>query len=197
MPEWLSTSHPQCHCHRLKPSIPRPASTQSHSSCGGGQYTSSSLQSNINNWASFMSNEAQFGYTSLAPCTIDAAMYQRISDTDWRKLMWKAPAGTALDGKSTYIDAEYGASLPDYASLKFRPGSGEVADYKVGAAVAYPLMRIEEMYFIEAEAAAHQDAADRQTEAGELHALIPRPPNTHALSRQPTTLWRKSSSKSA
>lgn len=125
----------------------------------GGQYTSSSLQSNINNWTSFMSNEAQFGYTSLAPCTIDAAMYQRISDTDWRKLMWKAPAGTALDGKSTYIDAEYGAKLPDYASLKFRPGSGEVADYNVGAAVAYPLMRVEEMYFIEAEAAAHQDAA--------------------------------------
>lgn len=126
----------------------------------GSQYTTSSLQSNLLNWSSWMSNEAQYGYTSLAPITIDAAMYQRISDTDWRKLMWKAPEGSALDGQNTYIDTEYGEqSLPEYASLKFRPGSGETGDYSIGSAVAYPLMRVEEMYFIEAEAAAHQDAA--------------------------------------
>lgn len=125
----------------------------------GGQNTTSGLRSNLLNWTAWMSNEAQYGYTSLAPCTMDAAIYQRISDTDWRKLMWKAPAGSALDGKNTYIDAEYGESLPEYASLKFRPGSGEVGDYNVGSAAAYPLMRVEEMYFIEAEAAAHQDVA--------------------------------------
>jgi len=33
-------------------------------------------------------------------------------------------------------------------------------DFKVGAASAFPIMRVEEMYFIEAEAAAHQNAAN-------------------------------------
>jgi hypothetical protein len=44
--------------------------------------------------------------------------------------------------------------------LKFRPGSGDYSDYTIGAATAYPLMRVEEMYLIEAEAAAHSSLAD-------------------------------------
>ena len=39
-----------------------------------------------------------------------------------------------------------------YATIKFRPKNGEMNDYTIGAAVDYPLMRIEEMYLIEAEA---------------------------------------------
>ena len=38
-------------------------------------------------------------------------------------------------------------------------GEGDMEEPTVAAASAYPLMRIEEMYFIEAEAAAHADAA--------------------------------------
>ena len=50
-----------------------------------------------------------------------------------------------------------------YASVKFRPAEGNADDYNVGSASAYPIMRVEEMYFIEAEAAAHLNAADGQT----------------------------------
>ena len=52
-----------------------------------------------------------------------------------------------------------GAALTDYASLKFRPNSGNITDYTIGNVSAFPLMRVEEMYFIEAEAAAQQDPA--------------------------------------
>ena len=86
---------------------------------------------------------------------IDAAMYARMSDTDFRKLMFKAPAGHALESKVPYIDAEWAAELPEYAAIKFRPNAGNTEEYTVGSSTSYPIMRIEEMYFIEAEAAEH------------------------------------------
>ena len=72
--------------------------------------------------------------------------------------MWKAPEGSPLEGKTEWIDAKTAESYPDYASAKFRPVNGDGDNYTVGAASAYPVMRVEEMYFIEAEAAAHQNA---------------------------------------
>ena len=41
--------------------------------------------------------------------------------------------------------------LPAYANLKFRPGSGSLDDEQTGMLVDIPLMRVEEMYFIEIE----------------------------------------------
>ena len=114
------------------------------------------VKTGILNWASWMSPEAQYGYNAAgATSMIDAAMYARISDTDFRKLMFKAPAGHALEAKVPYIDAEWGAELPEYAAIKFRPNEGNTQEYSVGSSTSYPLMRVEEMYFIEAEAAEH------------------------------------------
>lgn len=119
------------------------------------------VQTGIVNWTSWASNEARYGYAAAGPMSeISALIYEKIDDRDFRKLSWKAPEGSALSGRETYIDAAYGAELPEYASLKFRPGQGNMQDYNVGSATAYPLMRIEEMYFIEAEAAAHLNAAE-------------------------------------
>lgn len=118
------------------------------------------VQTGIINWTSWMSNETTFGYAGAGPFVeIDASLYNSMNDTDWRKLMFKAPEGTALEGKTPWIDKEIAANFPDYASCKFRPGEGNMEDFTTGAASAYPVMRVEEMYFIEAEAAAHQDAA--------------------------------------
>ena len=114
------------------------------------------VKTGIVNWASWMCNEAVFGYAAAEPnIMIGASLYNRLSDTDFRKKMWKAPAGTALEGQTPYIDPAYGETLVDYASVKFRPAEGNSDDYTVGAATAYPIMRVEEMYFIQAEAAAH------------------------------------------
>jgi len=42
-----------------------------------------------------------------------------------------------------------------YLGLKFRPHAGAYSDVNVGGAVDLPMMRVEEMYFIKAEAALH------------------------------------------
>ena len=113
------------------------------------------VKTGIINWTSWMSNETDFGYASAGAFNmIDASMYARIADTDFRKLMWKAPVGTALEGKEPWLKAEYAEMIPVYGSLKFRPANGAYETPNEGAVSAYPLMRVEEMYFIEAEAAA-------------------------------------------
>ena len=114
------------------------------------------VKSGILNWASWMSPEAQYGYNAAgATSMIDAAMYNRISNNDFRKLMFKAPEGHALEWQVPYIDAEFAADLPEYAAIKFRPNAGNTQEYSVGSSTSYPIMRVEEMYFIEAEAAEH------------------------------------------
>lgn len=121
------------------------------------------VQSISRNWASWVSNETQFGYTSYGPFfMIDAALYNEINDTDFRKLSFVPPAGSALASQVTYVDDWARSFLrgTPYASLKFRPGNGNTSEFLVGASVAYPLMRIEEMYFIEMEAIAHQNATN-------------------------------------
>ena len=130
----------------------------------GSQFTEESraVSSGIVNWTSWMSPEAQFGYNYAgATAMIDAAMYERISNNDFRKLMFKAPAGHTLENRVDYIVDSYAAgAFPVYTAIKFRPNDGNAEDYKIGAAAAYPLMRLEEMYFIEAEAAEHLNAGE-------------------------------------
>lgn len=118
----------------------------------------------IVNWTSWVCNETAFGYASAEPAfLIDRKFYERISNTDFRKLMFKAPAGSPIENQVVFLNSTYRASVPEYGSLKFRPGNGNDQNYNEGACTAYPLMRVEEMYFIEAEAAAHQDAAQGKT----------------------------------
>jgi hypothetical protein len=125
------------------------------------------VTSGIINWTSWMCGEATFGYSyanGYGPrMEISKKYYDRLSDTDFRKLTWKAPAGSALSGKEQYINKEIFDAMPTYSSLKFRPNNGDIESYTVAAASAYPLMRIEEMYFIEAEAAAQQSPANGKT----------------------------------
>ena len=72
------------------------------------------VQTGIVNWTSWMSNEATYGYTAAEPhLMINKRTYDRISDTDFRKKLWKAPAGSALEGQTPFIDASWGASLED------------------------------------------------------------------------------------
>ena len=118
------------------------------------------VQTGIINWPSWATNQTDFGYTG--PSTemfliCDANFYNRISNTDWRKLWFQAPEGSPLRDQIQYMNAEYAEVTVPYASLKFHPAQGNISDYSVGAAAAVPVMRVEEMYFIEAEAAAQQN----------------------------------------
>ena len=125
------------------------------------------VQSGIVNFVSWMSNQTSFGYTGSATgqyMICDKKFYNRISATDWRIKWWQAPEGSDLRNQKAknhieYLIASAAEDMPELASLKFRPGQGNTEDYNVGCAVAVPLMRVEEMYFIKAEAEAHTDPA--------------------------------------
>jgi len=126
--------------------------------------TTRTVTTGIVNWTSWVCNETEFGYAAAEPYfKVDKRFYDRISDTDFRKLEFKAPASSPLASLNAFVKANYKITLPDYASLKFRPGNGNADTYSQGAATAYPLMRVEEMYFIEAEAAAQQNPEQGKT----------------------------------
>ena len=120
------------------------------------------VKTGIINFPSHMSCETIWGYGGPgAGCfpQVDAHFYSQIPDTDFRKLSWKAPAGHALESSVTFIpaqgDADQGypgpSALPTYASVKFRPATGDALDYLNGAAADFCMMRMEEMKFIIAE----------------------------------------------
>lgn len=117
----------------------------------------------ICNWTSMLSSEAAYGYAGAGAFPmIDAGMYARISDTDFRKLSWVAPAGSELADKVSYCNPAI--SVRPLVAVKFRPGEGNYMEPSVGSATAVPLMRVEEMYFIYAEALAHTNAAQGKAE---------------------------------
>lgn len=121
-----------------------------------------SVTSGIVNWTSWVSNQTSFGYTGSGTSmyvVIDKNLYDHISRTDWRKLEFQPTDDSGLKSSISYTDESHRTSIPTYASLKFRPGSGDGGTSSTGAMTDIPIMRVEEMYFIEAEAAAHQDAS--------------------------------------
>lgn len=119
------------------------------------------VQTGIVNWVSFCANENYFGYTGAGTfVNIDANLYNSISDRDFRKLSYVPAEESVLAPRISYIDDEWAAeNLHQYSSVKIRPAEGNMDDYKVGCSSDIPLMRVEEMYLIEAEATAHSDAA--------------------------------------
>ncbi len=120
------------------------------------------VKSSILNFTSWIASETVFGYAPAGPYRmIDARLYSRISSSDWRKKMWKAPEGVSIDQKFVPATADYAGpdGLPEYAAIKFRPGSGDPDSSEPGAICDYPLMRMEEMLLIIAEADAHNGSS--------------------------------------
>lgn len=118
-----------------------------------------------NLWAfnAHLCSESFWGYSFYSYPGLNKALYDKIKDTDFRKKSWLDPdtdtwntdtyryAGTPTQQKTFLANA-----IP-YMSLKFRPVQGEMEDYTVGNPADCPLMRVEEMYFIEMEAVANKD----------------------------------------
>lgn len=125
---------------------------------------------NIGNLFSFnahMSSESLFGYAPLSKPGASKRFYEGIPDKDFRKHSWLDPnrdtyyaykyAGNA-ETQSAFLNGNaqmnITAAVP-YQAIKFRPAQGDMLDYTVGGPADHPLMRVEEMYFIEMEAKAH------------------------------------------
>lgn len=116
---------------------------------------------NLVNFAAWRSSEATWGYGGKYVFEgVTSNFYNEMSDTDWRKRAFVGPDAKYADYSDiTNLTAAQFANLPAYANLKFHPAEGETATYSVGNVTDIPMMRVEEMYLIEAEATAHADAS--------------------------------------
>lgn len=114
-------------------------------------------------WVSFQCPEATYGI-SAAPAynsyhMLDAALYDRLSDGDWRRTTWIDPDDVADEAafnekyaRGTVLNYDRWSAYNAYCGFKFHPAGGEYTTSTAGNAVSIPLMRVEEMIFIEAEA---------------------------------------------
>lgn len=113
-------------------------------------------------WVSFQCPEAEYGIshpTYGSNRMIDARLFESVPESDWRRPTWIAPDD---EGMSSAYAAKYqrGTSLPysswknlkAYSGMKFHPANGDYTTSTIGNAVSIPMMRVEEMYLIEAEA---------------------------------------------
>lgn len=115
------------------------------------QYAAEEMQ-NLANFIGWISGEADWGYASLTRPSIDRSLYDSIADNDFRKYSFLDPQKYDFYPYQTSRDEAYIEEAPAYLSLKFRCREGDWETYSVGGAVDVPIMRVEEMYLIEAEA---------------------------------------------
>lgn len=127
----------------------------------GSILTTHDVHDKFYNFIGNMSPEQTFGingYKYKVYRMISKKLFDKIPNADWRKTTWVAPedAHKAPGNKyRTLVTDEAFEDMPAYTGLKFRPKNGEMNDCYTGACADYPLMRVEEMFLIEAEALAH------------------------------------------
>lgn len=109
---------------------------------------------NLCNFVGWMSGENDWGYASLTRPSIDKSLYDKIGSKDFRKTTFLHPDKYDYYNYKTVRDRAYIEDAPAYLSLKFRCLQGDWETYSIGGATDVPVMRVEEMYLIEAEAVA-------------------------------------------
>lgn len=124
---------------------------------------------NILCFTAHMASEGTWGYAPLSQISISKRLYEQIPDNDFRKHSWLDPAyienpaaklpydykfagGDAA--KEAFLSGSMNPAAIPYQNIKFRPKGGEVMDYTNGNPTDFPIMRVEEMHFIKAEALA-------------------------------------------
>lgn len=107
---------------------------------------------NLCNYVGWMSCEADWGYASLTQPSIDKSLYDHMSESDYRKAWFLNPKKYDYYDYKTSRDKAWVDAAPDYAAIKFRCLNGDYKTYSAGGASDVSVMRIEELYLIEAEA---------------------------------------------
>ena len=126
--------------------------------------TTDTVLNNLLSWAAHMSLEAVYGYGYGAQPGISIFSYQRMSDTDFRKKSYvTADRSYAAAQPYMSLTEEEFKTVAPYASYKFHTAGGEKSNFTIANVVDIPMMRVEEMYLIEAEATAHYDEATART----------------------------------
>lgn len=126
--------------------------------------TTDTVLNNLLSWAAHMSLEAVYGYGYGAQPGISVFSYERISNTDFRKKSYvTADRSYAAAQPYMSLTEEEFKTVAPYASYKFHTAGGEKSNFTIANVVDIPMMRVEEMYLIEAEATAHYDEATART----------------------------------
>lgn len=140
-----------------------------------GLTTSSENTINIITYTAHISSEGTWGYAPLSQISASRRFYDAIPDSDFRKHSWLDPTYVADPAAGLPYDYKFSGTDQDkinflegtdanppavaYQNIKFRPYQGECSDYAVGNCADHPLMRVEEMLFVEMEAVAQSDLA--------------------------------------
>ena len=149
-------------------------------------HSSDTVANNLIQFPAHMAPEAKYGYTPYSHPGVSSVVYERLNDTDFRKKLIISPShykwGTIKNEENkeqlgwiideSKVEAAYEAFKPytqlsieefvgfsPYTFFKFRPAQGERTDHIIGGTIQVPLMRCEEMYFIEMEALFHTEGA--------------------------------------
>ena len=124
---------------------------------------------NILCFTAHMASEGTWGYAPLSQISVSKRLYDQISDKDFRKHSWLDPAYIADPAakqpydykfagddaaKQAFLNGGMNPAAKPYQNIKFRPKGGETIDYTNGNPTDFPIMRVEEMYFLKAEALA-------------------------------------------
>ena len=141
--------------------------------------------SNIITNVAHLAPEAVWGYSILSLPSVNKALYDRISYDDFRIMSWLDPEYTWHPGHENYnpsngyqfagmddplagfeqwniytaYDYFLSQGAAPYVNLKFRPAGGQCVEYTEGNIADHVLMRVEEMYFIQIEAALRKKTA--------------------------------------
>lgn len=134
-------------------------------------------------WPSYMSAEPTYGIGTpeyKGYRCIDSRLFAQIPSSDWRKTTWIDPNDVGSESayntkyaRGTNLNYDTWKDYGAYCNFKFHPGSGDINTSTVGNAVSIPMMRVEEMYLIEAE------AAGRSSGEGTGRALLEQFVNTY------------------
>ena len=126
-------------------------------------HSTDTLAGNLHQFVAHMAPEASYGYCPLTNPGLGSEYYELLSDTDFRKKLIVAPDWANWNTFKNYTliteEDEFKTFAP-YTFFKFRPAGGSRTDYMSAGAIAMPLMRCEEMYFIEMEAIYHTQGPD-------------------------------------
>jgi hypothetical protein len=128
----------------------------------GLYHSTDTVINNLFQFPAHMAPEADYGYGPLTHPGVSKLSYERLGNGDFRKRLMKGPDNSweNIAPVSLLSNADQYNAFADYTFFKFRPGQGNRTEYKTAGAVALPLMRCEEMYFIELEAMAHTQGND-------------------------------------
>ena len=124
-------------------------------------HSTDTVAGNLHNFVAHMAPEAEFGYCPFTQPGLGSQYFDRLGKNDFRRKLVVDPKGNYASFKPyTQMSEDEYKGLAPYTFFKFRPAQGHRTDYATAAAIAIPLMRCEEMYFIEMEAITHTQGLD-------------------------------------